>query len=182
MTTRPIPNSSRVLLPTMAEEHQWMGLPSSAECHRICAPPYNSREIFRGFHVGTFTVPKLAQFIGHDMQRRFRFDCEIVPISVGEIDRVGLGLLGGLPDKFRRLSKSQVHSTSRAEAQQRMYQKLATPAFSLTCARCSRRDRARALTEEALKAAFTKVMMELSDRIPGDEWAKADEMRGRFGL
>jgi hypothetical protein len=32
-------------------------------------------------HIGTFAVPKLAQFIRHDMQRRFRFDCEIVPIS-----------------------------------------------------------------------------------------------------
>jgi hypothetical protein len=65
----------------MAEEHQWMGLPSSAECHRICAPLTIRAKYFRGLHIGTFAVPKLAQFIRHDMQRRFRFDCEIVPIS-----------------------------------------------------------------------------------------------------
>ena len=43
-------------------------------------------------------------------------------------------------------------------------------------------DRARALTDETLKATFVRVIKELIDRIPGDEWAKAGEMRERFGV
>ena len=43
-------------------------------------------------------------------------------------------------------------------------------------------DRAKALTDETLKATFVRVMKELIDRIPGDEWAKAGEMRERFGV
>jgi hypothetical protein len=43
-------------------------------------------------------------------------------------------------------------------------------------------DRARALTDETLKATFVRVMRELIDRIPGNEWAKAEEMRERFGV
>jgi hypothetical protein len=43
-------------------------------------------------------------------------------------------------------------------------------------------DLAKVLTEETLKAAFSRVMKELIDRMSGDEWAKAGEMRKRFGL
>ena len=38
------------------------------------------------------------------------------------------------------------------------------------------------LTAVTLKATFVRVMKELIDRIPGDEWAKAGEMRERFGV
>jgi hypothetical protein len=43
-------------------------------------------------------------------------------------------------------------------------------------------DRAKALTDETLKTTFVRVMKELIDRIPGDEWAKAADMRERFGV
>ena len=71
---------------------------------------------------------------------------------------------------------------SRAEAQQRMFQKLANPTFFTDMRPLLSTDRARALNDETLKAAFVRVMNELIDRIPGDEWAKAGEMRERFGI
>jgi len=71
---------------------------------------------------------------------------------------------------------------SRAEAQQRMFQKLVNPAFFTDMRPLLSTDRAKALTDETLKATFVRVMQELIDRIPGDEWAKAGEMRERFGV
>jgi predicted nucleotidyltransferase component of viral defense system len=71
---------------------------------------------------------------------------------------------------------------SRAEAQQRMFQKLVNPVFFTDMRPLLATDRAKALTDETLNAAFATVMTELIDRIPGDEWARAGEMRARFGL
>jgi len=79
------------------------------------------------------------------------------------------------------LEKAEL-TISRAEAQQRMFQKLVNPAFFIDMRPLLSTDRARALTDETLKATFVKVMKELIDRIQGDEWAKAEEMRERFGV
>ncbi|MBB3965759.1 nucleotidyl transferase AbiEii/AbiGii toxin family protein [Rhizobium metallidurans] len=79
------------------------------------------------------------------------------------------------------LDRAEV-SISRAEAQQRMFQKLVNPGFFIDMAPLLPSDLAKALTEETLRAAFAKVMKELIDRMPGEEWAKAGEMRKRFGL
>lgn len=79
------------------------------------------------------------------------------------------------------LERSEV-TISRAEAQQRMFQKLVSPAFFTDMRPLLSTDRAKALTDEMLKAAFARVMAELIARIPGDEWAKAGEMRERFGV
>ena len=79
------------------------------------------------------------------------------------------------------LEKSEL-TISRAEAQQRMFQKLINPTFFTDMRPLLQTDRAKALTHEALNAAFVRVMKELIDRIPGDEWAKAGEMRERFAI
>lgn len=63
-----------------------------------------------------------------------------------------------------------------------MFQKLVNPAFFIDMRPLLSTDRAKALTDEMLKATFVRVMKELIDRIPGDEWAKAEEMRERFGV
>lgn len=83
---------------------------------------------------------------------------------------------------FRLYLEKAEQAISRAEAQQRMFQKLVNPAFFIDMRPLLPTDRARALTDETLKAAFVRVMNELIDRIPGDEWAKAGDMRKRFGV
>lgn len=77
------------------------------------------------------------------------------------------------------LAKAEV-TISRAEAQQRMFQKLFNPTFFTDLRPLLQPDRARTLTDETLKTAFVRLMKELIDRIPGDEWAKAEDMRERF--
>lgn len=79
------------------------------------------------------------------------------------------------------LEKAEI-AISRAEAQQRMFQKLANPTFFTDMRPLLPTDRAKTLTDEALKTTFVRVMKELIDRMPGDEWAKAGEMRERFGV
>ena len=79
------------------------------------------------------------------------------------------------------LERSEV-TISRAEAQQRMFQKLVNPTFFTDMRPLLQTDRAKALNDETLKATFVRVMNELIDLIPGDEWAKAGEMRERFGV
>ena len=63
-----------------------------------------------------------------------------------------------------------------------MFQKLANPTFLIDMRPLLQTDRARALNDETHKATFVRVMNELIDLIPGDEWAKAGEMRERFGV
>jgi len=79
------------------------------------------------------------------------------------------------------LEKAEI-AISRAEAQQRMFQKLVNPTFFIDMRPLLPTDRARTLNDETLKVTFVRVMKELIDRIPGDEWAKAGEMRERFGV
>jgi nucleotidyltransferase AbiEii toxin of type IV toxin-antitoxin system len=70
----------------------------------------------------------------------------------------------------------------RAEAQQRMFAKLANPAFLTDMRPLLPADRAVLLTEEATKAAFTRVLSNLVELIPGEPWVRTPEMRERFGI
>lgn len=83
---------------------------------------------------------------------------------------------------FRLYLEKTEQAISRAEAQQRMFQKLANPTFITDMRPLLQTDRAKALNDETLKATFVRVMNELIDLIPGDQWAKAGEMRERFGV
>jgi predicted nucleotidyltransferase component of viral defense system len=71
---------------------------------------------------------------------------------------------------------------SRAEAQERMFAKLANPAFLTDMRPLLPADRAALLTDETAKAAFMKVFHELVGLIPGEPWARTPEMRERFGI
>jgi hypothetical protein len=79
---------------------------------------------------------------------------------------------------FRLYLEKAETTISGAEAQQRMFQKLANPIFFTDMRPLLATDRAKALTDETLKTTFVRVI----DRIPGDEWAKAADMRERFGV
>ena len=71
---------------------------------------------------------------------------------------------------------------SRAEAQRRMFAKLANPAFLTDMRPLLPAARAALLTDEAAKAAFTRVFSVLIERIPGAPWIRTPEMRERFGI
>ena len=71
---------------------------------------------------------------------------------------------------------------SRAQAQDRMFAKLANPRFLLDVRPLLPAARAEALTEESTEEAFRLVFMNLVDRLPGEPWGRTAAMKQRFGI
>ena len=71
---------------------------------------------------------------------------------------------------------------SRAEAENRMFAKLANPAFLTDMRPLLPADQAEKLNETSTKAAFAKVYTHFIVQIPGEPWAKTEAMKQRFGL
>jgi predicted nucleotidyltransferase component of viral defense system len=71
---------------------------------------------------------------------------------------------------------------TRAQAQERMFGKLARANFHTDMRPLLPADRAELLRPESTKASFIRVSDNFIDRIPGEPWARTDEMKKRFGL
>jgi hypothetical protein len=71
---------------------------------------------------------------------------------------------------------------SRAQVQERMVGKLAGPRFLIDMKPLLPAAKAEALTEETTLRSFRRVYDSFIDRLPGQSWARADEMKERFGL
>ena len=67
-------------------------------------------------------------------------------------------------------------------AQQRMFAKLANPAFLTDMRPLVPAVRAETLNEETTKDAFRRVLSELIDLIPGEDWKETPDMIERFAL
>lgn len=79
------------------------------------------------------------------------------------------------------LERSDVR-IARAEAEQRMFAKLANPAFLTDMRPLVPAARAALLTDEMAKAAFARVFSAMVALIPGEPWVRTREMRERFGI
>src|ERR1700689_117234 len=71
---------------------------------------------------------------------------------------------------------------SRAEAEQRMFAKLNNPGFLADVRPLLAATEAAQLTDGAMKAAFVKVFSRFVTLLPGDQWARSEEMRERFEI
>ena len=71
---------------------------------------------------------------------------------------------------------------SRAQAQERMFAKLANPRFLLDMRPLLRADQVEALTEESTVESFRHVFTTLVDRLPGEPWGRTPAMKERFGI
>ena len=71
---------------------------------------------------------------------------------------------------------------SRAEAENRMFAKLANPAFLTDMRPLLPADQAEKLNEASTKTAFAKVFSNFIVRLPGEPWAKSEAMKQRFEL
>lgn len=70
----------------------------------------------------------------------------------------------------------------RAQAEERMFAKLANPRFLTDLKPLLPAVQAEALTDASTKAAFVRVFERLVVRISGDPWVRTGEMKQRFGL
>lgn len=71
---------------------------------------------------------------------------------------------------------------SRAEAEQRMFAKLATPRFLADIRPLLSPEQAARLTDDVIRHAFTVVFTRLISAIPGEPWANTPEKKKKFGI
>lgn len=85
-----------------------------------------------------------------------------------------------LVELFGRYLEISEVSIPRAEAEKRMFAKLASPMFLTDIRPLLSADKATELTDASVIVSFQTVFLELIMRLPGDTWAKTPEMAERF--
>lgn len=85
-------------------------------------------------------------------------------------------------EMFGRYLDLSGQAISRAQAQERMFAKLANPRFLLDMRPLLRADQVEALTEESTAESFRRVFTTLVDRLPGEPWGRTPAMKERFGI
>ena len=85
-------------------------------------------------------------------------------------------------EMFGRYLDLSGQAISRAQAQERMFAKLANPRFLLDMRPLLRADQVEALTEESTAESFCRVFTTLVDRLPGEAWGRTPAMKERFGI
>ena len=83
---------------------------------------------------------------------------------------------------FARYLALSDQTISKAQAQERMFAKLANPSFLTDMRPLLPAQQAEQLTDEAAHDAFRRVFETLINRLPGGDWARMPEMKERFGL
>lgn len=78
--------------------------------------------------------------------------------------------------------KQATQSISRAEAEQRMFAKLALPTFLTDISPLLSAEASASLSEEAIRLSFIAVFSKIIGLMPGAAWAKTPEMLELFGL
>ncbi len=93
------------------------------------------------------------------------------------------GLDAGLViEVLQRYLVAQGLRLSRAQAEERMFAKLNNPGFLADIRPLLTPTESDGITEQTMKAAFTSVFTGLVEQLPGNPWARTDEMSDRFEL
>ena len=71
---------------------------------------------------------------------------------------------------------------SRAQAERRMFAKLAAPRFMTDIRPLLAPDEAIKLTDDTIRSAFIIVFDRMITTIPGAPWAKTEQMKEKFGM
>ena len=71
---------------------------------------------------------------------------------------------------------------SRAQAQQRMFAKMANPRLLLDMRPLLPAAEAESLTDKSTFGAIQRIFADLVDQLPGDPWARTEEMKERFEI
>ncbi|GLS40872.1 hypothetical protein GCM10010869_64690 [Mesorhizobium tianshanense] len=134
---------------------------------------------------GTTTVPTfsreemLATKLRALLQRDKGRDLYDLDHALGAFDEVDVAKV---VDYFGRYVALSGQAISRAQAQERMFGKLAKPRLLLDMRPLLPAAQADALTDASTLVSFQNVYDNFIERLPGQPWARADEMKERFGL
>lgn len=89
----------------------------------------------------------------------------------------------GVPIRlFGRYLDRSGQTISRAQAQERMFSKLARPRILFDIRPLLPAAQAAALTEESTAESFRRVFATLVDRLPGKPWERTSAMKEKFGI
>lgn len=113
------------------------------------------------------------------LQREKGRDLYDLAQSLEVFDGLNLDRIATLFGRYLALGDQAI---SRAQAQERMFGKLARGRFMSDIRPLLPAAQAEALTEASTADAFRRVFIELVDRLPGEEWLKTAEMKERFGI
>ena len=83
---------------------------------------------------------------------------------------------------FSRYLELDGQKVTRAQAQQRMFQKLVNPRFVIDMKSLLSADQAEKLNEGFVADTFRNVFVLLIDRFPGEPWAMTDQMKNKWGF
>ena len=141
----------------------------------VANPWFSGRAAISTFSREEMLATKLRALLQRDRGRDLYDLAHALEIFEGlEIDRI--------VDVFGQYLALSGQAISRAQAQDRMFAKLANPRFLLDVRPLLPAARAEALTEGATAEAFRLVFMTLVDRLPGEPWGRTAAMKQRFGI
>jgi predicted nucleotidyltransferase component of viral defense system len=83
---------------------------------------------------------------------------------------------------FRQYLQKAQTPISRAQSEQRMFAKLNSAGFLTDLRPLLAAEHAAQLTDDSIRQAFAKVFSSLITLIPGESWARTDEMAKRYGI
>ena len=85
-------------------------------------------------------------------------------------------------DAFRKISKAGGQAISRAEAEERMFDKLEDPTFLADVRPLLSADEAEKFDKKAERAAFIAVFKTFIKLLPGHAWAQTPEMANKHDM
>jgi len=149
--------------------------PIIAMAHRVENPWFEGEAEIPTFSREEMLATKLRALLQRDKGR----DLYDLAHALDVFERLACDRVVEMFIQYLALSEQVI---SRAQAQERMFAKLANPRLLLDMRPLLSAEQAQALDDEATAIAFRRVFKELVELLPGSPWAKTESMKQRFGI
>ncbi len=143
--------------------------------HEVDNPWFSGRATLPSFSNEEMIATKLRALLQRDKGRDL-FDLSHALSVFHDLDIERVAAL------FGQYLQAQDLRISKAQAEERMFAKLANPGFLSDVRPLLAAEQAERLTDKTMKTAFADVFTRLVGNLPGDRWARTEEMIERFGI
>ena len=142
---------------------------------RVANPWFSGTAAIPTFSREEMLATKLRALLQRDKGRDLYDLAHALEVFEGlDIDRI--------VEMFGQYLQLSGQAISRAQAQKRMFAKLAKPRFLLDVRPLLAAVQAEALTQESTAESFRRVFVTLVDRLPGKPWRRTPDMKQRFDI
>lgn len=142
---------------------------------KIDNPWFSSEAAISTFSREEMLATKLRAFLQRDRGR----DLYDLAHALEIFENLDITRVVTMFGRYLDLSRDTI---SRAQAQERMFAKLASPGLLLDVRPLLPAAQAEALTEKAIADSFRNVFTILVDQLPGEPWKRTKAMKERFGI